>query len=205
MSSTRRPKRYGERDFFRTPAWCIDRLIGIGPDGEVWPSKIPDAKVVLDPACGDGAILNAIRARDPDGRRWNRMVGIDIEPMGQPNSLLMCADFLSVEGLNLAIQQHTEVIVANPPYNGALEFVCQSLGTVGQFGTVAMLLRDAFAESIKRRDFHRRQGQYDWVWHRADRYTLSDRPSFTDDGKKDSCAYSWFVWGPHTIGRWETL
>jgi hypothetical protein len=28
------------------------------------------------------------------------------------------------------------------------------------------------------------------------------RPSFTPDGKTDSAAYAWLVWGPGRGGRW---
>ena len=36
----------------------------------------------------------------------------------------------------------------------------------------------------------------------ADLYPLASRPSFTPDGKTDSAAYAWLVWGPGRGGRW---
>lgn len=79
------------------------------------------------------------------------------------------------------------LIVMNPPYSLALPFVAAALEVVrSQAGTVAALLRLGFLASRKRRDW--------WQSHPADVYVLSERPSFTGDGRTDATDYAWFVW-----------
>ena len=56
-----------------------------------------------------------------------------------------------------------------------------------------MLLRLSFLESKGRVKFHQ-----DFP---ADVYVLAKRPSFTGDGKADSCAYAWFVWRTPATGH----
>ena len=89
--------------------------------------------------------------------------------------------------------------VGNPPYNAAEEHVRHALGLAER--GCAFLLRLAFLESIKRRQF--------WEeYPPSEVYVLDKRPSFTEDGKSDSAAYAWFVWHtdrPHQGARLDWL
>lgn len=79
---------------------------------------------------------------------------------------------------------HVDCVVTNPPYSLAQEFVDKALG---ESDVVIMLLRLGFLESMKR-----------WEWWQENSITslmvLSQRPSFTGDGKTDGSGYAWFVW-----------
>jgi hypothetical protein len=84
------------------------------------------------------------------------------------------------------------VVITNPPYNQALEFVETSM----RWGRiVVMLLRLNWIASAKRHAFVRD--------HPPDVYVLPNRPSFTGKGT-DATEYAWFVWGMGG-GRIEVL
>lgn len=165
MSRTTSHKRLGEADFYPTPAWCVHRLLEAVdlPDG-AW----------LEPAVGDGAIVRAARTLRSD-LDWS---GMDIREgavRGLPST-----DFLTQKPPRYPWY---DVVITNPPYNQALEFVKQSM----LFGTtVVMLLRLNWIASKKRHAFVRE--------HPPDIYVLPNRPSFTGKGT-DSIEYAWFVWG----------
>jgi hypothetical protein len=76
-------------------------------------------------------------------------------------------------------------VVTNPPFSLAIEFCDHAIKRALH---VFMLLRLNFLASKKRRDW--------WLKHRPDAlFILSERPSFTDNGKTDATDYAWFYWG----------
>ncbi len=78
-----------------------------------------------------------------------------------------------------------ECIVTNPPFSLALEFCDHAIKHALH---VFMLLRLNFLASRKRRDW--------WNTHKPDAlFILSERPSFTGNGKTDATDYAWFYWG----------
>jgi hypothetical protein len=104
-------------------------------------------------------------------------------------------DWLSQKGLTTSYTEITEnlnffdwedkvdVIITNPPFSLAKEFIDHSLKNAK---CVIMLLRLNFLASIKR---------YEW-WSGIPPtalYVLSKRPSFTGSGT-DATDYAWFIW-----------
>jgi hypothetical protein len=76
-------------------------------------------------------------------------------------------------------------VVTNPPFSLALEFCDHAIKRALH---VFMLLRLNFLASRKRRAW--------WNSNKPDAlFVLSERPSFTDDGKTDATDYAWFYWG----------
>jgi len=76
-------------------------------------------------------------------------------------------------------------ILTNPPFSLALEFCDHA---INHSPNVFMLLRLNFLASRKRRNW--------WNAHKpAALFVLSERPSFTDNGKTDATDYAWFYWG----------
>ena len=74
--------------------------------------------------------------------------------------------------------------ITNPGFYLALEFLKKSLV---EADSVAFLLRLNFLGSQKRRAF--------WQQHPVKTLlVLSERPSFTVNGKTDSTEYAWFIW-----------
>lgn len=90
------------------------------------------------------------------------------------------------EGVDYLTTEYPEkdIIITNPPYSLAQEFVTKALT---EAPVVVMLLRLGFLASQKRKE-----------WLKANPPTslivLSKRPSFTGDGKTDGADYAWVVW-----------
>jgi predicted RNA methylase len=175
-------------DFYTTPAWATDAILShLSPLGRV-----------LDAGCGEGAIMarvGAFGATDVRGVEVHEGRAMHADAI----AYTVHGDFLALEDALNAAGEPTDLIIANPPFKLAMEFVQKALALThgGSTGQVAMLLRLAFLASMKRAAFHR-------LWP-SDVYVLPRRPSFTPDGKTDSTDYAWFVFGPKRGGRWSVL
>jgi len=109
-----------------------------------------------------------------DGRIFNFLVGKGIE-----------TDYCEIqEGKDFFdYTNKVDLILTNPPYSLAKEFVDHSLALSS---TVIMLLRINFLGSQKRHSF--------WLENEpTSLFVLSKRPSFTGSGT-DSTEYAWYVW-----------
>lgn len=83
--------------------------------------------------------------------------------------------------------EHTpDIIITNPPFKLALEFLEKSLA---EADVCIYLLRLGFLESKKRREFHKRNPPNHLI-------VLSERPSFVAGGT-DKTAYAWYVYDPN--------
>jgi len=168
MSSTGRKTKRVEHDFYPTPNWCMDRLYEALP--------LPDGKW-LDPAAGDGAFLKNKNVN------WT---ALEIQPkFRQDLEVLAGANNVIIESyLTAQLLPIYNVIITNPPFSLALEFIKRSIELKPKF--VIMLLRLNFLGSLERSDYLRE--------HMPDIYVLPNRPSFNGKGKTDSIEYAWFVW-----------
>lgn len=183
MSATKRSDSRHPGDFYRTPTWCLDELLSV--------ERI--AGTVLDPGCGDGAILSHLA--EVPAVSW--ALGVEVDPI--------LAGTAAVSGTRGRLDVHTgdflayaeelpdsaafDAVVGNPPYKQAAEFARAALGCVRPGGKVALLLRLNFLGSSRRRLDLVGMGS-----RLAHVVVLARRPSFTGDGRTDSCEYAWFVW-----------
>ncbi len=169
-----KPSGENPHDFFPTPPGVTRAIIEACP--------LPDG-LWCEPAVGEGHIIEAVGKRTA----W---ATFDIRPVPAPalSDYHEQCDFLQYDPCRF------DVIITNPPFYLAEEFVRKSLQHADH---VVMLLRLAFLESRKRELFH--------ATYPADVYVLSRRPSFKENGATDSSAYAWFVWGPGRGGRWSVL
>ena len=136
---------------------------------------------VLEPHAGSGAWVRTARRLMPaahitandvndDVSRWYEF-GADEARVG---------DFLRMRG-------DFDLVIGNPPYNGAEAHVRHAISLTSRpKAVVAFLLRLGFLESADRIEFWRE-------FPPAVVYPLSERPSFTGGGT-DQTAYAWFVW-----------
>lgn len=80
-----------------------------------------------------------------------------------------------------------DIIISNPPFLHAQEFIEKALTEIDENGYVIMLLRLNFWGSKKRQAFFLKNMP-------SACYIHSKRISFTEDGKTDSIEYAHFVW-----------
>lgn len=171
-------------DFYETPSWAIRCMVP-----HLRPLIKPGARI-LDPGCGTGAILREIGAQFPE----NEILGIEKDDA----RYLACQESTELPVVRGDFLLHTDkhdVIVSNPPYMIAFDFVSHAL-TVAP--VVCMLLRLGWLAGQRRADWHR--------LNPCHVYVLPKRPSFTADGKTDATEYAWLVWGePGGGGRYTIL
>lgn len=181
MSSTGRGAVRNADDFYSTPEWCTRLFFHA--------LKIPKGTTILDPCCGDGAILEV--ASD----LGYATEGIELDAERAAEAAAKGFNVVVRDALSADPWAGPAVILTNPPYTYALEFVERAIAESGG-RDVAMLLRLAFVASKKRAAFHKK--------HPSDIYPLSRRPSYTGKGT-DSADYALFVWGEGRGNRWFPL
>lgn len=183
---TRTERRRG--DFYATPSETTAVIL---PKLE-----IPEGAFILDAGSGDGAI-SAVLAKTYPGAE---IVGIERDPDLVEKA--RARELYNAEFVRGNFYRYTsalnapDLVIMNPPFAFAREFVERALAIVKRGGTVCALLRLGFLASESRREFNRR--------HPADVFVLTRRPSFTGGGS-DATDYAWFVWGPGRGHRWETI
>lgn len=181
-------------DAYYTPPWAVRAFLP-----HILPT-LPSRARVLEPACGHGAILSGLSAW---GVAPRDLAGLDIDPEAVDvcrglGFNVACADFLSLSPL-----RRFDLIIGNPPFLRAEDFVRKALTLVRTMGKVAFLLRLNFLE-----------GQRRHAWMRSnvpDVYVLPRRPSFYASGPKrgktDGTAYAWAVFydEPRFVGSVRIL
>jgi len=165
MKPNQRKNKYKDNlDLYETPSIatkCIIDELLLPLDSKIW-----------EPADGMGAISNVLQdAGYTDIKRSDIRSGTDF---------FDCVD-----------QPIYDVIMTNPPYTYAQEFIEKSLRQVREGGYVVMLLRLSFLESMKRREFFKCTGLYHL-------YVSCRRISMYPYGKPQATAgfvsYAWYVW-----------
>lgn len=154
MSATNRGTIRLLRDEYPTPEWVTWALVPY--------IRWYHVHSFLEPCKGNGAILHAI----PKVKRvvWREIIEGKDYFTYRPRSQF-------------------DLIITNPPYSLAREFLEKSLG---EAKTVAYLLRLNYMGSIERAGL--------WEEHPPDyQFTLYPRPSFTGGGT-DATEYAWFIW-----------
>lgn len=172
MSSTNRNKALRVNlDYYPTPTWAVHRFLELCP--------LPGGKW-LEPCAGDGAIIKAVNQVRSD-ILWTAN---EIQPEMFP-TLLELAPLVQIQDFLTKIPTADyKVVITNPPFNLAMECVKKSF----EYGAahVVFLLRLNFLASKARAEF--------MAENTPDVYVLSNRPSFTVNGERDSIDYAWFVW-----------
>jgi hypothetical protein len=166
MSATGRSDVRLADDDYATPAWATDLVL----DQPEVASLIADEGVsFVEPCAGHGSIVERLRKR---GVAKRRITAIELDP-GRAE---VCRRFVpSVTRGDFfkvckGVAKSPIVIVTNPPYEHAIQFVERCIEAAGKLGHVIMLLRLPFLESQDRAGFHRD--------HPSRIGVLSKRPSF---------------------------
>jgi len=161
-------------DFYSTPAWVTNAL----------QPYMVGARLIWDPAAGDGAMVKAMNA-------WPsvKVRGTDIRSG---------VDFL---GANTVGELPFDTIVCNPPYSMAQAFIEQSLRLTRQpRGRVAMLLRVDFDSAKTRRHLFGSCPEFSM------KLVLTSRIRwFAGSTGSPSFNHAWFIWDWAHLGRPATV
>lgn len=164
-------------DAYYTEPALARRLVALLP--------LEQGDIVLEPHVGGGAFIDALIARTGTTPLVLVAADVDADAPGlcRPGVEQMPGfDFLSEL---LSPEDGISWVVGNPPFNHAQLHVEEAL-RIAKKG-VGFLLRLAFLESATREAFWKKNPP-------ACVYVLTRRPTFTGDGRTDSCAYGFFVW-----------
>jgi hypothetical protein len=186
MSSTNRGRDRQADDYYRTPEWAIDDFLSAFYRRE--PGAFPriggKKMFVLDPCAGgdaDHPTMPYPTAIHGWGTDADHTMTIDIR---EDSPAKVHGDYLTypVQGLFTF-----DMIISNPPFTLAQQFIEKALTEVRVGGWVVFLLRLNFLGSQKRKPF--------WDTHMPNYIFLhSRRLSFRDDNKTDSVEYAHFCW-----------
>lgn len=146
---------------------------------------------ILDPSCGDGRMLFSLVSQCPMWTHRSSVISVDKYYDGQSLKLPFNQtlkhykmDFLSDE---FQPEERFDLIVTNPPYSLATEFIEKCWRLMNFHGQMWFLLRLDFLGSKDR---------YERIYTKippTDVWVLSKRPSFTGGGT-DQHNYGWFRW-----------
>jgi predicted RNA methylase len=167
-------------DLYETPPVATEALLRV----ESLPQRI------WEPAAGRGAIVRALRAAG------HEVVASDIRTYDF--DLDFESDFLAATKAPAGI----ELLLTNPPYGRAGEFVTQALRLCPR---VIMLCRLAFLESARRAPILD-TGQLARIHVFKRRLPMMHRHGWTGPRASSAMAFGWFIWnrdhvGPTTVDR----
>ena len=175
MSATNRGNKRSAYDFYATPIECIEKLL----DNFI----IEKTNInILEPAAGNGNIIKVLKDKGTKGN----ITAIEIRGE-EYNNLIKLADKVIIDDfLQWNTNKNFDLIIGNPPFSLAREFLEKCFEISNEKTIIVMLLRTSFLESKSRYDF--------WQKHPlSGLYVLSKRPSFTGKGT-DATSYAWFIW-----------
>jgi hypothetical protein len=172
-----------EMDYYETPqAFAATALYHI-------PCQSNFVKTALDPGTGRGVWGKALRLYNTEAM----LEGVEIQPFGDigadVDDLAKAYNkYWHDDFLTWKAQHKYDLIMGNPPYKLAHEFVDKCLDLLAPNGQLIFLLRLAMLESQKRYKTW-------WTYSPIKKVIVSPkRISFTGDGRSDDTAYALFVW-----------
>lgn len=167
------PKR-NDFDFYPTP-------LAVAQDALTYIPLTTNPTCILDPGAGTGVWGKAARVLFPKAT----ITGVDLRPVPKAPAynFWFNGDFLLMDATPAF-----DLVIGNPPYKYAEQFVRQSFKLLEQGGYLVMLLRLNFLES---------QTRATGLWRQhppLEVVVSSKRVSFTGDGKTNATAYAYFIW-----------
>ena len=175
MSATNRGSKRIESDFYVTPESVIHNFLKNY-------NYNMNGLNILEPSAGSGNFCKVIKERYPK----SNIYAIESREEEKANLQKYCKSVHIGDFLEYRNVIDLDVIIGNPPYSLAMEFLEKCFYIAEEQTKIIMLLRTAFLESKKRYNFWKRFPVNHLV-------VLSERPSFTGKGT-DATSYSFFIW-----------
>jgi hypothetical protein len=178
MSSTLNAKREGDDaiDDFQTPPWAIecmkDHLVRmLTPHAARLKAGFTKSlrPQILEPAVGEGNIVRVCRTLgDWHGCDVRDVLAQDV----RADVKMVRGSFLDPSTLAALAPPPGgyDMVITNPPYSLAMEFLRRSLELIHDDGWVVFLLRVGFLQALERHEF--------MIGHVPDQHTLGKRPSY---------------------------
>lgn len=142
-------------------------------------------RTILEPSCGDGAIVAPLRAAG------YKVYASDLVARGCPDSTL--ADFLAP----FEVPSGIEGVITNPPFKIAPAFITKAL-TLAPY--VVMLARVAFLEGMGRKLWFE-TSPLARVHVSSRRLPMMHRNGETISNVSSAMAFAWFVWDARHVGE----
>ena len=175
MSATNRGSKRSVYDFYATPIECVEKLL------ENFIIEKPNINI-LEPSAGNGNIIKVLKDKGINGN----ITAVEIREE-EYNNLLKLADKVVIDDfLQWNTNKDYDLIIGNPPFSLAREFIEKCFEISNEKTKIVMLLRTSFLESKSRYNFWQK-------YPLSGLYVLSKRPSFTGKGT-DATSYAWFIW-----------
>lgn len=117
------------------------------------------------------------------------ITALDIVDRGYPKTIV--SDFFT-----WSTEDKFDLIITNPPYSMAKEFVEKGMSLLTDNGQMAMFLKIQFLEGAKRRDlFNKYPPKYIYVF-RNRMATWNNGHEYNSNGKRwaTTMCHAWFVW-----------
>lgn len=164
MSATNRGSVRRRDDFYATPLDSVQSFL------DNFPYIHPD-DTILEPSAGNGNIIRALRNYGVH----NHITAIELRQEERCNLQKISDKVLICNFLLEDITEKYDIIIGNPPYNLAQEFIDKSLSLLNPGGKLIFLLRTNFLESKKR---------FEWWQDKIPDllFVLHKRPSFIGGG-----------------------
>jgi hypothetical protein len=193
MSSTSRGYDRHVSDYYVTPKHHVNLFLDAFAKEIGYDFK---DKYILDPACG-GDDINDPTYTKLLLERGSRVTAIDIREDAKST---IVGNFLELEDIG---RKHFDMVITNPPFALAMEFIQKGLEYVEDGGYVIMLLRLNFYGSKKRKPFFdEHMPKYTFMHHKRMSFLPQDVIMTDKNGKEvihkkgstDSIEYAHFVW-----------
>lgn len=203
MSATRRGSTVIADEYYPTPAYAVRALLPV-----LRRTFIAPPRVILDPGCGEGAVMIALSEAFPRAL----CIGVELDNERAERAFAAMPDAIIVDGsyLDDAIcrridQFDPDLVVANPPFSLLREFVERSM-FVAPRAPVVVLARLNWIAGARKRDPARSELL---KRERPSVHVLEKRPAFSTNknGKvgTDAADYAWLAFRGQSPGTWEIL
>ena len=160
MSATNRSNVRKSYDFYSTPIECIKTLLnnidlsGYGND-------------VLEPSAGNGNICKVFKEYYPN----KDLTAVELREEEFNNLCQLNIDDVIINSY-YNIREKFDIIIGNPPYSEAQEFIEHSFELLKENGILIFLLRTNFLESKKDMNFGRNILYQDYIHYQKDHHLL---------------------------------